>query len=58
MWIPAFTVNLSFNLGPVYGIIMAFLFLGEGKVVNFSFYVWLILVMTLVVLQSIISVRK
>ncbi|OMP78532.1 MULTISPECIES: DMT family transporter [unclassified Chitinophaga] len=56
--IPAFTVNLSFNLEPVYAIIMAFLFFGEGKDVNFSFYVGLILVMASVVLQSIISVRK
>jgi drug/metabolite transporter (DMT)-like permease len=56
--IPAFTVNLSFNLEPIYAIIMAFLFFGEGKEVNFSFYVGLILVMTSVALQSIISIRK
>lgn len=56
--IPAFTVNLSFNLEPIYAIIMAFLFFGEGKEVNFSFYVGLILVMASVVLQSIISVGK
>lgn len=56
--IPAFTVNLSFNLEPVYAIIIAFLFFNEGKEVNFSFYVGLLLIMTSVVLQSIISIRS
>lgn len=56
--IPAFTVNLSFNLEPIYAIIMAFLFFGEGKEVNMSFYLGLTLVMASVVLQSVRSVRK
>lgn len=51
--IPAFTVNLSFNLEPVYAIIMAFLFFAEGKEVNFSFYIGLVLVLSSVILQSI-----
>jgi drug/metabolite transporter (DMT)-like permease len=55
--IPAFTVNLSFNLEPVYAIIMAFLFFDEGKQVDSSFYAGLFLVATSVVLQSIITVR-
>lgn len=56
--IPAFTVNMSFNLEPIYAIALAFLFFGEGKEVNFSFYVGLFFVMLSVVLQSLISVRK
>lgn len=55
--IPAFTVNLSFNLEPIYAIIMAFLFFAEGKQVNVSFYVGLFLVATSVILQTLISVR-
>lgn len=56
--IPAFTVNLSFNLEPIYAIIMAFLFFGESKEVNASFYAGLFFIMISVVLQSYISVRK
>lgn len=54
----AFTVNLSFSLEPLYSIIMAFLFFGEGKDVNAAFYVGLALVAISVVLQMIISYRS
>jgi drug/metabolite transporter (DMT)-like permease len=56
--IPAFTVNLSFNLEPIYAIIMAFLFFGESKEVNASFYVGLLFVMASVILQTFLSVRR
>lgn len=56
--IPAFTVNLTFNLEPVYAIILAFLFFDESKEVNASFYVGLFFVMASVALQTVITVRK
>ena len=56
--IPAFTVNLSFNLEPIYAIILAFLFFNEGKELNLSFYIGLSLIMASVLLQTIISMRK
>lgn len=56
--IPAFTVNLSFNLEPVYSIILAFVFFNEGKELNISFYIGLAFVMTSVILQTFISIRK
>ncbi len=56
--IPAFTVNLTFNLEPIYAIILAFLFFDEGKTINFAFYIGISLVMTSVLLQSIISMKK
>lgn len=56
--IPAFTVNLSFNLEPIYAIIMAFLFFAEGKQVNASFYVGLFFVGASVILQTVISIRS
>ncbi|MEY8760285.1 DMT family transporter [Chryseobacterium tongliaoense] len=56
--IPAFTVNLTFNLEPVYAIIMAFLFFNESKEVNIAFYTGLSLIMISVVVQTFISVRK
>ncbi len=48
----AFTVNLTYNLEPIYSIALAFLFFGEGHEVNFSFYVGIALVLLSVVLQS------
>ncbi|QNR83823.1 DMT family transporter [Pedobacter riviphilus] len=56
--ISAFTVNLSFNLEPVYAIILAFMFFNEGKELNLSFYIGLAFVMTSVILQTVISMRK
>ena len=56
--IPAFTVNLSFNLEPVYSIILAFLFFNESKELNISFYIGLLFVMASVALQTIFSVRQ
>lgn len=41
----AFTVNLSFNLEPVYGIIMAFIFFGENKDFGPAFFTGLSLIM-------------
>jgi len=56
--ISAFTVNLSFNLEPVYAIILAFLFFNESKDLNISFYVGLLFVMTSVILQTILSIKR
>ncbi len=56
--IPAFTVNLSFNLEPIYAIIMAFLFFNESKEVNASFYAGLLFVMSSVLFQTFLSVRQ
>ena len=56
--IPAFTVNLTFSLEPVYSIILAFLFFDESKEVNASFYVGLFFVMLSVILQTIITLRN
>ncbi|SFK25773.1 Threonine/homoserine efflux transporter RhtA [Porphyromonadaceae bacterium KH3CP3RA] len=56
--IPAFTLNLTFNLEPIYAIIIAFLFFGESKEVNLSFYIGLILIIISVVLQSFITIRQ
>lgn len=49
--ISAFTVNLSYNLEPVYSIILAMLFFGEAKALNFSFYAGMGLIILSVVLQ-------
>ena len=56
--IPAFTVNLSFNLEPIYAIIMAFLFFNEARQATLFFYIGVLFVMLSVVLQTLISVKK
>ena len=49
--ISAFTSNLMYNLEPLYGIILAFLFFGEGKSFNSAFYFGVALIMLAVILQ-------
>jgi drug/metabolite transporter (DMT)-like permease len=60
--ISAFTVNLSYNLEPIYGIAMAFLIYREDKTVSPGFYYGFCLIITAVILQSLrlrkISRRK
>jgi drug/metabolite transporter (DMT)-like permease len=56
--IPAFTVNLTFNLEPVYAIVLAFLIFKEAHEVNIYFYIGLALVMLSVLLQTWLSVSR
>lgn len=49
--ISAFTVNLSYNLEPVYSIVLAMAFFGEAKELNYSFYLGLTLIVLSTVLQ-------
>ena len=48
----AFTVNLSYNLEPCYTIILAFLIFGEGREINFSFYIGIGMILLSVLLQT------
>ena len=48
----AFTVNLTYNLEPCYTILLAFIFFGEARELNFSFYVGIVLVVLSVLLQT------
>lgn len=50
--ISAFTVNLTYNLEPIYSIAFAMLFFGEAKELNFAFYVGLALIFLSVGLQT------
>jgi drug/metabolite transporter (DMT)-like permease len=48
----AFTVNLTYNLEPCYTIALAFLVFGEGREINFSFYLGISLILLSVLLQT------
>ncbi len=56
--ISAFTVNLTFNLEPIYSIIMAMLFFGEAQQLNVSFYAGLFLIFLSVALQTLVVARE
>ena len=50
--ISPFTVNLSYNLEPVYGILLAFAIYKEHMELGLSFYAGLFIIFLTVVLQS------
>lgn len=56
--ISAFTVNLSYNLEPLYSILLAMLLFGEAKELNFAFYAGLGLILLSVLLQTGDAYRK
>ena len=56
--ISAFTVNLSYNLEPVYGILLAFLLFREDKYLGGGFYVGFFLILLSIVLQTVRLRRK
>lgn len=56
--ISAFTVNLSYNLEPIYSIVLAMILFDEGQELNFSFWIGVFLIILSVVLQTILSSRK
>lgn len=49
--ISAFTANLTYNLEPVYGIILAFIFFRENENLHREFYIGVLLILLAVVLQ-------
>ncbi len=49
--ISAFTCNLMYNLEPLYGIILAFIFFNEGAVFHTEFYVGLAFILSVIVFQ-------
>jgi drug/metabolite transporter (DMT)-like permease len=56
--IPAFTVNLTYNLEPVYSIILSMFIFSEYKELNFSFCIGIALIIISVILQTLSEVKK
>jgi drug/metabolite transporter (DMT)-like permease len=52
-YISAFTVNLSYNLEPVYGILLAFLVYKENKYLGWNFYMGVVIILLAVSLQML-----
>jgi drug/metabolite transporter (DMT)-like permease len=51
--ISAFTVNLTYNLEPVYGILLAFALFREDKYLNGGFYIGFSLILLSIILQTV-----
>jgi drug/metabolite transporter (DMT)-like permease len=56
--VSAFTVNLSYNLEPVYGILLAFIIYQENELLGTGFYVGLLLIVMSVVMQTWLMYRE
>ena len=56
--ISAFTVNLTFNLEPIYGILLAFLIFREDKFLGMGFYAGLSLIFLAIVIQMTALFRE
>lgn len=56
--VSAFTVNLTYNLEPIYSIILAMIIFHEAKDLNFSFYAGLGMIVFSVVLQTLNVIRN
>jgi drug/metabolite transporter (DMT)-like permease len=56
--ISAFTVNLTYNLEPLYGIALAFLVYREDKLLSGTFYIGILLIVLSVVLHTWLVYRK
>ncbi|MFT4092741.1 MAG: DMT family transporter [Niabella sp.] len=54
----AFTVNLSYSMEPVYGIIMAFAIFKENQVLNTGFYLGTAVIFSTLVLHTLLLKRK
>ncbi len=54
----AFTVSLSYNMEPLYGIIMAFVIFKENKTLNYGFYLGLTVVCLTLILHMFLLKRK
>ncbi|MES2621966.1 MAG: EamA family transporter [Bacteroidota bacterium] len=54
----AFTLNLSINLEPVYGIALAFLIFGENKNLNIGFFAGTFLILLSVILHSYFAYKN
>lgn len=56
--VSAFTVNLSYNIEPVYGITLAFLVFHENKFLSGQFYIGLAMIVCSVFLQTFMVYRQ
>ena len=57
-FISPYSVVLTYNLEPIYGIIMAVIFFGNNEKMSLSFYIGLFLILSSVILNMYIKKRN
>jgi drug/metabolite transporter (DMT)-like permease len=57
-WISPYTLMLTTNMEPVYGIILALLILGDKEYMNPMFYLGALIILMTVIVNGIIKTRK
>ena len=57
-FIPAYTVNLSVNMEPIYAIVLALLFFGKKEVMSFNFYIGASIVVGTILLNAYFKKRS
>jgi drug/metabolite transporter (DMT)-like permease len=57
-WIKPYTVMLTINLEPVYGIILALLILGDSENMSAQFYLGALVILVTVITNGIIKTSK
>ncbi len=57
-FIPAYTVNLSVNMEPIYAVILALLFFGDAEVMTFNFYLGASIVVGTILLNAYFKKRN
>lgn len=53
-----YTIMLSINLEPIYGILLALLIFGEKELMGRQFYLGALIILAIVLLNSILKIRK
>lgn len=56
--VSTFTMNLTYNLEPIYSIILAMIIFNESRELNASFYVGLVLIIASVIIQNLLQRKK
>ncbi len=56
--ISAFTTNLTYNLEPLYGILLAFIIFKENQLLNIHFYIGLCLITLAIILQMVRLLKR
>lgn len=57
-FIPAYTVNLSVNMEPIYAIILALIFFGESEIMGLNFYLGSLIVIGTIIINAFLKKHK
>ena len=57
-FIPAYTVNLSVNLEPIYAIVLALLFFKDSELMDINFYIGSAIVVGSILLNALFKKQK